>query len=181
MLWCYVQHNSDNHYNQEEAEALFKKEALASIIDVELKKLYKLASGKEIGKMEQIIGLKNEIERYFNDKDGISEKCNYLKHREMFHVKGLGQNPKKAFEKYGIKVRFNPLNGDAIDCPVKNQVHKDEVDIGILYERLYDFKNQFSILFDKLYKILIPDDYVKEKATGMNTLLKGFELPFEIE
>jgi len=150
------------------------------LVDERLKCLLSLAIGNEKERFEEILKLKSKLEDYFNNKYKISKKCNYLKHRGMYNIIGLESNPKTAFEDFGITAKIVLDGAGTYDCPPKKLIHREEIDVEIIFKELIDFKNLFIIDFDQLIKLVIPNNYVVEKG-GFEQLLKNFVNLSDIE
>ena len=118
LIYCFCQNHSEKMYDHEVLEKEFENSDMSNLVEEKLKVLIALAS-VEKDKLETILSLKRDVENYFNNKYLITYKCNYIKHRGMFHIPGMGQNNKTAFEHFGITARFIPTEGEPHSCKPK--------------------------------------------------------------
>lgn len=171
VLYAYCQKDEKKLYEHYEHEKISEQESLSTEVD----KL--IAYGIELGEdLDVVSNIKKEIDALIMQTQ-IRQIFNYLKHRGQYAIHGLGDNSKKSFEKQDIKVMFQPANSNIVyNCPPLKLLYREELDLDTTHKNVFTFMNEFSVKFDKLIKIIIPNEYLCEKRAGIDSILSSFDL-----
>lgn len=178
MLYLSFQPNLQELYDHATMEKLLETESLTNIVDNQIK--YLECINKVNALYGEILKTKRDIEKFINQKK-IRSKYNYIKHRGVYHIDGLGANEAQAFQNLGIKVSYTLIDEGNIvhDCPAKAKIHRENLNLNEAIEDLTNMKVQFIASVDTIISKIIPKDYVCNKG-GFSDLLSNFEFPFDI-
>lgn len=178
MLYLAFQPDREALYDHTVLEKLLETEALTSVVDNQIKLLFTL--NKADASYEKIKELKITIEKFIADKE-IRSRYNYIKHRGVFYIDGLGSNDKNAFEQYGItaKILLYDENKE-IDCLPKAKIHREKLDLDKAIEDLNEMKKQFIDSVNGTIEVIIPTNYICQNG-GFADFINNFDFPFDIE
>ncbi len=176
IVYCYALEDSKKNYDHKYLQDIMKKDVKED--GVRLKhKLAENSVGKNKIKFDMIYNIMNTIE---NDEiiKGLVETINYLKHRGMYHIEGLGDNSTTCFEnKCFVKIEFDGQK--SLNCKPKPLIYRETMSLDTLEKNLIYVKEFFIEQFSKIIEIIKPEVY--EKSTnGIYEILRGFDMPLNI-
>ena len=170
VLYAYCQKDNKELYDHEKFEELCKEKGLDNIVNDLIE--YGIALKEDFHKVKKI---KADIERKTNDLK-IRSIYNHLKHRGTYAIKGLGDNSRVAFEKYGIGMIFETPEGKTIPLQPKPLLYREEIDLNDALNNLHTFVEFFADKFDFLIKQIIPNDFIREEKNGISAVIDCFDL-----
>ncbi|WP_195238708.1 hypothetical protein [Romboutsia sp. 1001285H_161024_C4] len=104
--------------------------------------------------------LSTYAEDFFNKKTTqcIRKKYNYIKHRGIYHIDGLGANDKESL-----------LNHNGFKLPL---LYREELNLDNIMSELIEFDKSFVEYFEFIIESVVPKDYLECTECDMNDYIK---------